>query len=551
MPNLFKLDSLNGFIVLAIGMFFALTVIYSLKFMQGRRKIIQYYTYIVLTAIAAICAVLTNHLLLLLVCWGLLGLLLYLLIAMGDDESSLAAKKSFVIVGGTDALMLFGIAIIYYLTGSFRVDQINGAIFLENNFLAIVAYLCIAIACFAKAGAMPMHSWIPDAAKSAPVPVVAYLPASLDKLLGIYLLARISLGIFIMNQGMNIFLMLIGAFTIIAAVMMALVQPNMKKLLGFSTVSQVGYMVLGIGTGNPLGIAGGIFHMLNHTVYKFCLFLTAGNVEYRTKTTELDELGGLSKLMPITYITCLIASLSISGVPPFNGFVSKWMIYQGIITQVQAGDYLSRITGILCLAAAMFGSGLTLACFMKLIHATFLGSRNSVSTKQRISEVPWQMWLPAVILAIICVIFGVFAIQIPLKYFIFPIVGQVNFTGGWYAVLSTLLIIVGLLIGMVIFRLKEIRPIVRQDKAFIGGEEMDFNAHAASGTDFYNTVEEYGILKYLYKKAEAGIFDIYEQGKKVISLVSKFFQYLHNGVLPTYLVWLLLGMTGLLFLLAR
>ncbi|MBU1999392.1 MAG: hypothetical protein KKE64_07885, partial [Candidatus Omnitrophica bacterium] len=421
-----------------------------------------------------------------------------------------------------------------------------------NSGLAVWAYLCIAIACFAKAGAMPFHSWIPDCAKSAPVPVVAFLPASLDKLLGIYLLARISLNLFVMNEALNIFLMLIGAFTIVAAVMMALVQHNMKRLLGYHAVSQVGYMVLGIGTGNPIGIAGGIFHMLNHAVYKSALFLTAGNVEYRTKTSELDKLGGLSKAMPITYICCLIASLSISGVPPFNGFVSKWMIYQGLINQLQAPNSKLQAITVLCLVAAMFGSGLTLASFMKLIHATFLGKRTNASTDKQVSEVSWQMWLPGMFLAIICVIFGVFAYQIPLKYFIFPAIAGVISIGTWHAGLSTLLIIVGLVLGILIFKLKGLKPALRTDTVFTGAETVDLaEENEVSGTEFYNTIKELGFLKGIYKKAEAGFFDIYEQAKNMVFGIGRFLQYLHNGVLPTYLVWTLLGMIGLFWALIR
>jgi formate hydrogenlyase subunit 3/multisubunit Na+/H+ antiporter MnhD subunit len=398
---------------------------------------------------------------------------------------------------------------------------------------------------------MPFHSWIPDCAESAPLPVTAFLPASLDKLLGIYLLARISLDIFIMNEAMNIFLMIIGAITVLAAVMMALIQHNMKRLLGYHAVSQVGYMVLGIGTGNPIGIAGGIFHMLNNAIYKSCLFLTAGNVESKTKTPELDELGGLAKSMPLTYISCLIASLSISGVPPFNGFVSKWMVYQGLINQLQVNDYALRITAILCLAAAMFGSGLTLASFMKLIHATFLGQSQNRTTTEPKEEVNWTMWLPCVILAIICVIFGVFAYQIPLKIFILPAVKGVAFIGTWYAGLSTLLIIIGLVLGVLIFALKGLRPSIRRDTTFVGAETSDLKYSPVTGTEFYNTVKELGLLRGIYKKAEAGFFDIYNQGKNFIFSISGVFQYLHNGILPTYLVWCLLGMLGLFLVLLK
>ena len=546
----FRLDHLSGFIVLAIGLFSLLTIIYSLGFMKAKKGLIQYYSCVILTAVVSAGAVMANNLVLLLIFWGFLGLTLYLLINMGEDASAIA-KKTFIIVGGTDALMLLGIGIIYYLTGTLQMDKIKISLIPTHCLLPTIAYLCIAVACFAKAGAMPFHSWIPDSAQQAPVPVVAYLPAALDKLLGIYLLARVSLDLFVMNTGLNIFLMLIGAFTIIAAVMMALVQHNLKRLLGYHAVSQVGYMVLGIGTGNPIGIAGGIFHMLNHAIYKSCLFFTGGNVEYRTNSAELDKLGGLGRAMPLTYISCLIASLSISGVPPFNGFFSKWMIYQGLVEQLRVTSYGLRITAILSLAAAMFGSGLTLASFMKLIHAVFLGQPQRAHQRASRSEAPWQMWLPCLVLAVICVVFGVFANQIPLKYFILPAVAGVNFSGAWYAGFSTLLIIIGLALGLAIFKLSKQKVNLRQDKAFVGGEEIDLIAHPVTGREFYNTIKEFGVLRRIYNKAEAGFFDIYEQGKNFIFAVGKGLQYLHNGVLPTYLVWTLLGMVGLFLILFK
>jgi len=548
----FKLDTLNSFTVLAILLFFVLTLIYSFKFMRGSSRLGAYYINIILTAVVSTGVVLANNLVLLLVFWGFLGINLYLLINMGDEKSSSAAKKTFIIVGGSDALMLLGIGIIYSLTGTFQMDKI--ALSLTNSTLHVFAYLCIAVACFAKAGAMPFHSWIPDCAESAPVPVVAYLPASLDKILGIYLLARISLDLFVMNQAMNIILMLVGAFTIIAAVMMALVQHDMKRLLGYHAVSQVGYMVLGIGTGNPIGIAGGLFHMLNHAIYKSCLFFTSGNVQQQAKTTDLNKLGALAKAMPFTYIACLIASLSISGVPPFNGFVSKWMVYQGLINQLSASSFKLQVISVICLVAAMFGSGLTLASFMKLIHATYLGQSSNGQMDKRPKEVSWTMWLPCVILAALCIIFGVFAVQIPLKYFILPAIEGVAFIGVWSSGLATLLIVIGLILGIVIFKLKAIKPNLRQSSPFVGAETASFDLRQESqpsGTEFYNTVKEFGILKGIYKKAEASFFDIYEQGKIVIFGIGRFLQFLHNGILPTYLVWCLLGMLGLFWVLVR
>jgi NADH:ubiquinone oxidoreductase subunit 5 (subunit L)/multisubunit Na+/H+ antiporter MnhA subunit len=222
------------------------------------------------------------------------------------------------------------------------------------------------------------------------------------------------------------------------------------------------------------------------------------------------------------------------------------MVYQGLVNQFKADIFGLRVTAIFCLAAAMFGSGLTLASFMKLIHATFLGQRGS-ETKQKVNEVSWQMWLPTGILAIVCIIFGVFANQIPLRYFILPAVEGVNFIGTWYAGISTLLIILGLILGFFIFQLQGLKPNIRQDTTFTGGESLDLRQNRVTGTDFYNTIKEIGIIKTIYAKADKGAFDIYEQGKNLVFSIGKIFQFLHNGVLPTYLVWYLLGMLGLFY----
>lgn len=544
--HFFKIDSLNTLVCLGIGLFTLLTLVYSIGFMKGRKGLFKYYLYIVLTALASVLTVLSNNLILLLIFWGFLGLTLYLLINM-NDEASAVAKKTFIIVGGSDALMLLGIGLLYYLCGTMQMDNIKLGF---NSGLAVLAYLGIAIACFAKAGVMPFHSWIPDCAKQAPVPVVAYLPASLDKLLGIYLLARISLDMFVMNNAMNAFLMVTGVFTIIAAAMTALVQHDMKRLLGYSTVSQVGYMVLGIGTANPIGIAGGILHMFNHAIYKSCLFFTSGNVEQSARTTELGQLGGLAKTMPLTYFAALIASLSISGLPPFNGFFSKWMIYQGLVSQSGARGAGLRLISVLCLAGAMFGSGLTLASFMKLLHAAYLGQPAEKIAGKRPVEVSWQMWFPGIVLSLLCIFFGVFAYRLPLKHFIYPAIPGASPAEDVVPRVSLVLLALGLATGFAVYYASAVKKVARKDEPFAGGEPLSF-ANKVPGTEFYNTVREWGILDVIYRKAEAGLFDIYEQSKKLIFSLGGFFQYLHNGVLPTYLVWTLLGMIGLFWFLIR
>ncbi|MCM8776010.1 MAG: hypothetical protein NC930_06675 [Candidatus Omnitrophica bacterium] len=539
----FRFDHLSLFIGGFVVFFSALTLMYSIGFMKGKKGLISYYLYLIFTMLASLGVVFSNHLVLFLVLWGFLGFLLYLLILFGDSErTSYTAKKTFIIIGGTDALMLLGISILWRLQGSFQMDEISLTL---SSKAAILAYGCLAAGAFAKAGAMPFHTWVPDTAQDAPIPVTAYLPASLDKLLGIYFLTRLSLDMFQMNLAMNTVLMIVGSVTIVAAVMMALVQHDFKKLLGYHAVSQVGYMVLGIGTGNSVGISGGLFHMLNHAIYKACLFLGAGAVEKRTGTTDLAKLGALGTVMPITFLSFLVAAFAISGIPPLNGFASKWMVYQGIIETAKAGGYL----WILWLVAAMFGSALTLASFMKLIHAVFLGQsfQEQKGTIPQTRDVGPMMLIPALTLASLCIFFGVFAYPVPLKMFILPGLGEgVTFLGMWQASLATILILAGIILGFVIYFLGSMTK-TRETETFVGGELIKNHPDMrVSGTEFYNTIQEIGPLKIIYRLAEKKIFDLYDVGTQITFGFNKFLSYLHNGVLPTYLAWCLLGL-GILF----
>ena len=531
--TIFIADNLSAFIAIAISVFGLLVTIYSFGFIE--KAFGRYFGYVLMTLGSSFGAVYANDLIALTVFWGFLAVLLYLMVSMKDTDRALSsAKKALIMIGGTDAAMLFGIGLIWATSGTFTMSAIN--LKLDSAF-SYLAYFSIVAAAFAKAGAMPFHSWLPDVAEDGPIPVTAYLPASLDKLLGIYLLARVSLSLFVMNDITNLVLLISGSLTIVLAVIFALVQHDMKKLLGYHAVSQVGYMVLGIGTGNPIGIAGGIFHMLNHAIYKSCLFLSAGCVEKKAGTTDLAKLGGLAKFMPVTFACFLVASLSISGIPPFNGFVSKWMIYQGIV-ELGAGSHV----WIFCLVAAMFGSALTVASFMKLLHAVFLG-RKSESLGD-VKEAGLSMLIPIAVLAILCLALGVFAFTFPLPDFIFPALGlSPNFLGVWKPVAATVLLAIGIIFGFLAYALIKTSKF-RVTGTFIGGEDPAGLARV-TGTEFYDTISDMKGLGALCNKESRGELDIYIGAKKAVLLLARSFQRLHNGILPTYLVWVLLGMAAL------
>ncbi|MBN2863198.1 MAG: hypothetical protein JXN62_08565, partial [Bacteroidales bacterium] len=416
----FNIDSLSELIILFISLFSFLILLYSLVYIkEGRVK--NYYAYFLITLGCSYGAVLSDNLILFLAFWGVLGLTLYKLIHQHDEESSATAKKTLILIGSSDSLMILGIALIWKITGSLSMEGLNLA---TTNTLSVVAFLALLIGSFTKAGAFPFHTWVPDYAKNAPASSSAYLPAALDKLLGIYFLARLTTSIFILNDWLTILLLSIGVITIISAVMMALIQHNYKKLLGYHAVSQVGYMILGFGLGSMIGIAAGLFHMINNAMYKSGLLLSSGNIEYRTGKENIDDLGGLSQAMPVTFVASLIFAMSISGIPPLNGFASKWMIYQGII-DFGAGSGIASKLWILWLALAVFGSALTLASFIKFIGGIFLSRRKPEFDKVR--EVPVLMWIPLAVLALMCIFFGVFATNVVVPKLFMPVTGSFEF----------------------------------------------------------------------------------------------------------------------------
>lgn len=535
-------SKIYSFILLFVGIFGFLIALYSITFMKDHPQQGKFFGFLLWTAACSAGVVLSDNLFFLLVCWEFVTLMLFLLVNLGGEGTERNAMKSFIMLGASDACMLMGIGLMWIVSGTLTMSEIHISL---SSPITYAAFLLMMIAALTKAGAMPFHTWIPSIAETSPTPVMALLPASLDKLLGIYLLARLCIDLFAIDFSMKLLLMIIGAFTVLAAVMMAMVQHNLMKLLSYHAVSQVGYMVLGIGTGTPIGIAGGIFHMLNNAIYKSCLFLTGGSVKYRTKRTELERLGGLGGSMPLTFFACVISALAISGVPPLNGFVSKWMVYQGTL---DVGG------GIIFLIAAMFGSALTLASFIKVLYSVFLGQKPEDIGD--VKEVNPTMTIPMVILALLCLFFGIVA-QIPLMYLIGPIMGlkvatvpqALSFIKGiWSPTLATILILIGIVLGVILYLISRIQ--IRRADVFVGGERFPSEEIMRfPGTDFYNTIRDLNVIRTIYGDADQGVFDPYVWGGKYGGKIVELFRAAHTGVLPLYLAWFIIGLGMLLLVL--
>lgn len=484
----FRLYRLSAFILLAVACFGFLVGLYSTVSLAGKPYAKRFFAYFLLTIGFVNGAILADNLLFLLFFWEGLLITSFLMIAAGGKDAFKTATKAFIILGITDLCLMLGIALTGHLAGTLTISQIN----LPLDALSSLAFVLMMIGAVAKGGAMPFHSWIPDAAVDAPLPFMALIPAAVEKLLGIYLLTRISLDLFQLTptSGLSTLMMIVGAITIVLAVMMALVQKDYKRLLSYHAISQLGYMVLGIGTAVPVGIVGGLFHMVNNAMYKSCLFLTGGAVEKQAGTTDLGKLGGIGAKMPITFICFLVAAVSISGVPPFNGFFSKELIYDGALER-----------GFIFYLAAIVGSFFTAASFLKLGHAAFLGKASEEN--RNVKEAPLPMLIPMIIIALGCIVFGLFN-AIPIKGLIQPALGAERLAGHNFAGFPKTPILVIVTIVVLIGAFLNHRFGVRK---------------AGNGLGAVDHIHYAPVLHGIYDKAEKRFFDPYDIALKLANVI--------------------------------
>ncbi|MBN2357283.1 hypothetical protein JXO59_14295, partial [candidate division KSB1 bacterium] len=424
-------DTLSALFLGIISIMSLLVVLYALGFMRlpyySGQSLRNFYPILMLFFAGVMCVVAVNDLFVFFIFWEVMTLSSYLLVVFKrDDRARLRAGfKYFLITHIATALMFIAAIILYTRSGSFSFAALAQA--METLRLANPNLLHLVLAFFfigfaTKAGILPMGDWLPDAYPAAPAPASAAFAGSMTKL-GIYGLVRVFCDILPISNHTEIWgaiIAIFGTISIFIGTMTALVQEDSKRLLSFHVIGQMGYMFLGIGTGvyflpsHPvlgiIGIGAGVFHLINHVSYKSCLFFNAGSVFYKVGTRDINKVGGLSRIMPLTAATTVIASLSIAGIPPFSGFSSKWLIYQATIN----GGITSPIF-IACGIAAIFISAVTLASFIKFFSSLFYGKYADNNSRAKKGDVPLSMMIPQVFLAILCILFGIvplFAVKI-------------------------------------------------------------------------------------------------------------------------------------------
>ena len=337
----------------------------------------------------------------------------YALVAFGVEKNELEASFKYQVLGGIASfLILFGIGVIYWKTKTLNIADIKEAF---SSGYDKTYYLFVQILILSgfglKAAIIPFHAWLPDAHSSAPSPISAMLSGVLIKAVGIYVIIRLFFNMFAISENMAVLITALGTLSMVIGVFLAIGQWDIKRLLAYHSISQMGYVIMSVGIGMilvsrgtkpeiaSLAIAGALFHLVNHAAFKGLLFLNAGAIEYRMGTRDLKEMGGLAKVMPVTSATSFIASMSISGVPPFNGFFSKLII---IIAAIMAKFYLLAVLAVVV-------SIITLASFLKFQRYAFYNKPETDKNKS-IREVPFPMGFSMVVLSIICVLLSLLVI---------------------------------------------------------------------------------------------------------------------------------------------
>ncbi|WP_052447328.1 proton-conducting transporter membrane subunit, partial [Clostridium polynesiense] len=428
-----EVDALSLFVGLIIAVTCFLSSIYSIRYMERDNSLEKYYTLFLLLAGSMLGFVFTGDLFNMYVMLEIMTFAAVALTAFRNKTyKAIEAGFKYIVIGSLgSSLILIGTVLLYAQVNTLNMAQISAVIY--NNDLTPVTIMALTLLLTGyavKAFLVPCHTWPPDAHMSAPSSISMLLSGVMSKT-GVYGIIRILYMLFHASGKTSLAALIItwGTITMLVGVTMALVQTDFKRLLAFHSVSQLGYIMVGLGVGlvstneiAVLGALGGLYHMLNHATFKCLLFLTAGAVLYTTGTTDLDKLGGLGKKMPLTTVLFMIGAAAISGIPPFNGFVSKWLIYQA---SYEAGYYWVTI-------AALLVSVMTLASFVKVGQSVFFGQRHK--DYDNVKDVPWTMRIPMIILSLICVIGGLFPRFIS-KYLLEPTAYAMYNLGGYIEVM--------------------------------------------------------------------------------------------------------------------
>lgn len=401
-----EVDALSLFFGLLISAAVFVSCVYSLQYMDRDDNVSQYYTLFLMLSGGVLGLVLTGDIFNMFIMVEILTFAAVALTAFRNKaHGALEAAFKYLIVGCMGSTcILVGIIILYAQVHTLNFAQLSALVPGSFNPASKLAFALLLVGFSTKAFLVPFHPLAADAHGAAPASISVLISGVLTKS-GIYGIIRLTYFLFqTMNLGSSRFILVfVGSVSMFVCVTMALTQHDFKRLLAFHSISQIGYVLMAVGLCTGLGMSAGLYHAMNHTLFKGLLFLAAGAVLYETGTTSLDELGGLSKRMPWTTGLFLIGAFSISGLPPFNGFASKWMIYQAAY---QKAAETGNIGYLFVTIIALVTSVLTLASFVKVSQSVFFG--RLPARYENVKDARPSMIIAMCIFAALCVLTGLF-----------------------------------------------------------------------------------------------------------------------------------------------
>jgi formate hydrogenlyase subunit 3/multisubunit Na+/H+ antiporter MnhD subunit len=548
-----RLNTLSWFFAIAITSLGALSVTFSLSYMRSKERTDFYYLMVLLVNAAMLGIVLAGDLVSFYIFWEIMSWSTFLLISYNRGPA-LAAGMKYIIMSIVGSItMLVGILSFYVSFDTLVISQIASEITSAPSGYILFVLIIFGIAFGIKNAVMPLHTWLPDSYAEAPSPFTAVLSGMLTRM-GIYgflLIMYVIVGaVGVLNLGLgmlkfNYILAWLGAITIVIPTFIAMLQNDAKQLLAWHGIGQGGYMILGIAFGTSLGLAGGIFHTLNHAIYIVLLFMSVAAVQYRTGgERDLNSLGGLIKKMPVAFIGGLLGICGLIGVPLTNGFVSKWLIYKTLI--VEGYPFLTF--------AALIGTWGTILSVYKFLHNMFLGQ---LPEKYKdIQKSPLSMQVPIIVLSLAILVFGILP-GIPLK-----VINTIGTSFGFESLnitlwgitsesgtLNTINIFSAVLVAAVLFwllfRLGAKSVSVAQDDSYAAGAY-------APADKYHYTVEFYNPLYRMIKPFLRDIIDefCYWIASLIRSLADSV-RRIYSGDVGSYVMYIILFLASLIFVQMR
>ena len=355
-------DMLAVFMAIVSSLVGAIIVLYSFGYISHYPNQDEYYLMVVLFLGSMMGIVFSANLIFIYLFWEITAVASWRLIGFfREPKHVLRADKAFLVTVFGSLMMLVGFIMIFQQTGSFDLVVIKAA--LKNNPIPDIVVLLILFGILSKSATLPFHTWLPDAGV-APSPVTALLHAAVLVKIGVYVFARLFVATFAFSAVWHVIVPWIAASSALVSAGAALIETDMKRIIAYSTVSQIGFIFLGFSIGGTIGVAGALLYILMHGLAKGGLFLCAGIVEQNAKTKDISKMGGFLGVMPVTAVSFLACSFSVMGIPPFGGFFSKFMVMAGAANSGQ-----EWLTG-----AFLLGAILTILYLFRIFNKIFLGS---------------------------------------------------------------------------------------------------------------------------------------------------------------------------------